>query len=91
MFRAFTFFAWILKVAAGDGGDDFSNNLATDLAPILALFGEQVTKQYMSHSISWFKDLILALAPLGVITAITSAIRAGRPAWMKVLSKSFYS
>ena len=29
--------------SAGDTGDDFSNNLATDLAPILALFGEQVS------------------------------------------------
>ena len=27
---------------AGDNGDDFSNNLFSDLAPLLALFGEQV-------------------------------------------------
>ena len=43
-FRACAFIIRIPFVFA-DTGDDFSNNLATDLAPILSLFGEQVTKQ----------------------------------------------
>jgi hypothetical protein len=30
-------------VYAAGAGDDFSNSLFTDLAPILTLFGEQVT------------------------------------------------
>ncbi|RPB17558.1 hypothetical protein P167DRAFT_581021 [Morchella conica CCBAS932] len=59
------------------GWDDFTNNLGSDLAPLLALFGEQVTKQYMSETLSWVDNLIFCLAPLGVITAIVSAIRVG--------------
>lgn len=60
--------------------DDFANNLATDLAPFITLFGEQVTKQYLSESISTLDTLIFALAPLGIITAVVSAIRiAGSP------------
>jgi hypothetical protein len=55
--------------------DDFANNLATDLAPLITLFGEQVTKQYLSESISTLDVFIFALCPLGVLTAIVSAIR----------------
>ncbi|KAF7532962.1 hypothetical protein G7054_g7472 [Neopestalotiopsis clavispora] len=32
-------------------GDEFSNNLFSDLAPLLTLFGEQVTKQFLSMSL----------------------------------------
>jgi hypothetical protein len=31
-------------------GNDFANNLFSDLAPLLTLFGEQVTKQFLSMS-----------------------------------------
>lgn len=55
--------------------DDFSNNLASDLAPILALFGEQVTKQYLSESINILDYFIFAMAPIGIITTAISAIR----------------
>ena len=41
IFNASLFAAHIPFVSA-DAGDDFSNNLFTDLAPVLALFGEQV-------------------------------------------------
>jgi hypothetical protein len=42
-------FAALLRPAvAEDTGDDFSNNLFSDLAPLLALFGEQVAKQYVT-------------------------------------------
>ncbi|CAI0649051.1 unnamed protein product [Colletotrichum noveboracense] len=61
--------------AQADGWDDFSNNLATDLAPILALFGEQITKQFLSESTTMWDNFIFAMAPLGVITAVVSAIR----------------
>ncbi|KAI5786960.1 hypothetical protein DFH27DRAFT_486975, partial [Peziza echinospora] len=64
-------------VAAGDGGDEFSNNLFSDLAPLLALFGERVATQYLSHSTHWLDNVIFACAPLGILTAITSAIRVG--------------
>jgi ankyrin repeat domain-containing protein 50 len=55
--------------------DDFSNNLATDLAPLVALFGEQPTKQYLSECIAIWDVIIFATAPLGIITAVVSAIR----------------
>ncbi|KAM0424957.1 hypothetical protein ACHAPT_009758 [Fusarium lateritium] len=55
--------------------DDFSNNLATDLAPLVALFGEQPTKQYLSECLTIEDVIIFAAAPMGVITAVVSAIR----------------
>ncbi|KAF6807956.1 ankyrin repeat domain-containing protein 28, partial [Colletotrichum plurivorum] len=64
-----------IGTAQADGWDDFSNNLAADLAPILALFGEQITKQFLSESTTIWDNFIFAMAPLGVITAVVSAIR----------------
>jgi len=62
---------------AADAGelDDFSNNLATDLGPVLALFGDAMTKQYLSESMSFVDFFIFAMAPIGIITAIVSVIR----------------
>ncbi|KAF2118389.1 hypothetical protein BDV96DRAFT_488777, partial [Lophiotrema nucula] len=60
---------------AGDNWDDLANNLASDLAPILQLFGEQVTKQFFSQSTSVLDSVIFAMAPLGVLTAAVSVIR----------------
>ncbi|KAJ2895143.1 hypothetical protein MKZ38_006860 [Zalerion maritima] len=70
---------------AADAGDDFSNNLFSDLAPLLALFGERVTMQFMSQSMGWTDNIILAMAPLGIITVIISAIRVGGPVWLKTI------
>ena len=84
LFAASVFAANVPFVLADSGGD-FSNNLFSDLAPVLALFGEQVAKQYMSHSMSKIEDLIFAMAPLGIITAITSAIRVGGPSYLKAI------
>jgi hypothetical protein len=60
------------------GWDDFSNNLATDLVPFLFLFGEQITKQYLSESITLLEYFIFAMAPMGILSAILSAIRVCR-------------
>ena len=38
-------FAARVPFVSADAGEDFSNNLASDLAPLLSLFGEQVAKQ----------------------------------------------
>jgi hypothetical protein len=38
-------------------------------------FGEQVTKQYLSESINFRDYLIFAIAPMGILTALVSAIR----------------
>jgi hypothetical protein len=66
--------------AAAGGWDDFSNNLATDLAPFLSLFGEEVTKQYLSESTTFLYYFIFAMALMGILTAVVSAIRVcGRP------------
>ncbi|KAI1398610.1 hypothetical protein F4819DRAFT_21440 [Hypoxylon fuscum] len=76
MFSSFCFFVLLgLPLARADGWDDFSNNLATDLAPFLSLFGEKVTMQYLSESITLLDYFIFAMAPMGIITAIVSAIR----------------
>ncbi|KAJ5197895.1 uncharacterized protein N7498_007012 [Penicillium cinerascens] len=74
--HTFLFFAIsTLPVVRADGWDDFSNNLATDLAPFLSLFGEQVTKQFLSESISMLDYFIFAMAPMGILTAVVSVIR----------------
>jgi ankyrin repeat protein len=69
------FIIFSLPFVRADGWDDFSNNLATDLAPFLSLFGEQVTKQYLSESITFLDYFIFAMAPMGILTAVVSAIR----------------
>ncbi|KAI5849720.1 hypothetical protein BZA05DRAFT_354781 [Tricharina praecox] len=39
----------------------------------------------MSQSMYWEENVIFAMAPLGIITAIVSAIRVGGPTWMKAV------
>ncbi|KAK4641686.1 hypothetical protein QC761_607440 [Podospora bellae-mahoneyi] len=46
-------------------GNDFANNLFTDLAPLLTLFGD----------IGWADSVLLAMGPLGILNIIVSAIR----------------
>ncbi|KAK6525184.1 hypothetical protein TWF694_005330 [Orbilia ellipsospora] len=70
-------------VQGGQSWDDFANNFATDLAPILVLFGEQVTKQFLSESTSFLDCVIFAAAPLGVLTAVVSVIRVCGTASLK--------
>ncbi|RYP78372.1 hypothetical protein DL771_000557 [Monosporascus sp. 5C6A] len=76
--------ALAVRVTA-DVGDDFSNNLFSDLAPLLTLFGERFTMQFMSQSLGWADNIVLAMAPLGVITIIVGAIRVGGPSWLKAI------
>ncbi|GAB1318024.1 hypothetical protein MFIFM68171_08234 [Madurella fahalii] len=68
-----------------EDGEDFSNNLVSDLAPLLALFGERVTTQFMSQSTGWADCIVLAMAPVGIITIIVSAIRVAGPPWLKAI------
>ncbi|KAF4882728.1 Serine/threonine-protein phosphatase 6 regulatory ankyrin repeat subunit B [Colletotrichum fructicola] len=75
-----------LIVSAQAGAlDDFTNNLFSDLAPVLALFGERATMQFMSQSLGWADCIALAMAPLGIITIIVSAIRVGGPMRLKAI------
>ena len=77
---AVTFF---VRPASCTSGDDFANNLFTDLGPILQLFGERVTIQFLSMSMRWADHIIFAMVPLGIITAIVCAIRASGPTWLR--------
>ena len=70
-------------VALGGGFEDFSNNLSTDLAPLLSLFGEQVTKQYLSENITYSDYFVFCIAPIGLITTIVSVIRVCGPTWLR--------
>jgi len=73
-------------VANGAGSaEEFSNAFFSDLGPLIALFGEQVTKQFMSQSMYWSDHIIFAMAPLGILTAIVGAIRVGGPVWLKAV------
>ncbi|GJN86176.1 hypothetical protein PLIIFM63780_009755, partial [Purpureocillium lilacinum] len=64
--------ASVPAVAGDDDLADFSNNLATDIGPLLALFGDAMTRQYLSESITFLDYLIFALGPIGILTAIVS-------------------
>ncbi|KAK3360607.1 hypothetical protein B0T25DRAFT_588922 [Lasiosphaeria hispida] len=41
--------------------------------------------QFMGQSMGWADNAILAMVPLGIITAIVSTIRVGGPTWLKAL------
>lgn len=76
-FGPFLVAAHLPFVEAGGISEELSNNIIADLAPFIALFGEQVTKQFMSQSMGIADNIIFATAPLGIITAIVGAIRVG--------------
>ncbi|KAJ3464998.1 hypothetical protein MRS44_005656 [Fusarium solani] len=73
----YIFWAFISGARADDddGLSDFSNDLATDLAPLLVLFGDAMTKQYLSESTYFLDYLIFAMGPIGILTAMVSTIR----------------
>ncbi|KAG4418558.1 hypothetical protein IFR04_008269 [Cadophora malorum] len=82
-------FLWVLLLGSlagtsnADGGSDFSHKLFSDLAPVLALFGEKFTQQFLSEAYSWLDCVIFSFAPLGIITAIVGAIRVAGYPWMR--------
>lgn len=74
---------------ADEGLSDFSNDLATDLGPLLVLFGEAMTKQYLSESTAWLDYLIFSVAPIGLLTTVVSAIRVcGHPSLRAFVGRS---
>ncbi|KAF4961005.1 hypothetical protein FSARC_10314 [Fusarium sarcochroum] len=82
---AWIVYAMFIASVRADSLDDFTNNLFTDLAPILALFGERVTMQFLSQALGWADCVALAMAPLGIITILVSAIRVGGPKWLQAV------
>ena len=55
------------------------------LPPLLTLFGEQITKQFLSTSLGWADGILLAMGPIGIMTVIVSAIRVGGIRQLKAL------
>lgn len=69
-------------------GGNLANGLFTDFAPLLTLFGEEVTKQFLATSMGWGDDILLALAPIRIITMIISAIRvSGYPLMRSIIGR----
>ncbi|KAF7885987.1 uncharacterized protein EAF02_004496 [Botrytis sinoallii] len=79
------FLLLFLASQAGADGTDVTNNLFSDLGPLLALFGETFAQQFLRESFTWLDHIIFAMAPLGIITAIIGAIRVGGPPQLKAL------
>lgn len=53
--------------------------------PPSPLWRESYDAVYEPISIGWADSFILAIAPLGVITAVVGAIRVGGPSWLKAI------
>ncbi|KAH6851379.1 hypothetical protein B0I37DRAFT_307932, partial [Chaetomium sp. MPI-CAGE-AT-0009] len=49
--------------------------LCNNLTPLITLFGELVTKQFLSESTGLLDNIMFGLAPLDIITAVVSAIQ----------------
>ncbi|KAK5993521.1 hypothetical protein PT974_06953 [Cladobotryum mycophilum] len=82
---------WTLAFAKVNATDlnDFTNDLATNVGPLLALFGESMTKQYLSESTSFLDYFIFAMAPIGILTIMVSTIRlCGRPSLRAFIGRS---
>ena|SRR5947207_10545314 len=57
-------------VQAVDGGNlaaQVLTSIFTDFVPLLALFGQEVSKQYLSQSVDSVDDLLFVTAPLGLL------------------------
>ena len=86
---AFVLFLEVSSVVAGGDLSDFTNNLAQDLGPLLTLFGDAITKQYLSESTTFLDYFIFALGPLGILTAITSVVRlCGHSSLLALIGRS---
>jgi hypothetical protein len=63
----------------------FANNAASDLGPLITLFGDNVTTQFLKSSFTVFDSILFAMVPIGIISAITSVIRVGSVKLLKTL------
>ncbi|KAI9642631.1 hypothetical protein NHQ30_009436 [Ciborinia camelliae] len=79
------FLLLLLASQAGADGTDVTNNLFSDLGPLLALFGDTFAQQFLRESFTWLDHIIFAMAPLGIITAIIGAIRVGGPPFLRAV------
>ena len=65
--------------------ENFANNAFTDFAPLLTLFGDEVTKQYLATSMGVADAVMLGIAPIGIMTILVSAVRISGNRLMKSL------
>lgn len=56
---------------------NFENNIFIDFVPLLALFGDEIAKQFLSTSTGWANDIHLGIAHIRIMTVIIFAIRIG--------------
>jgi ankyrin repeat protein len=69
---------------AADAGD-FANNAISDLGPLITLVGDNFTTQFLSLSFTARDCILFAMAPIGVLTAISAAIRVGNLSLLKAI------
>jgi len=62
---------------------NFANNVFSDFAPLLTLFGDEITKQFLSTSTEWADNILLGTAPIGIMTVIICTIRIGGNRFLK--------
>lgn len=66
-------------------GESFSSSFLSNLAPLVTLFGEQVTKQSFSHITGWIDSIAFAMTPTGIFSTVVSTIRLGGNSWLKAI------
>ncbi|KAF8854007.1 hypothetical protein BDZ45DRAFT_597700, partial [Acephala macrosclerotiorum] len=64
---------------------NFEINPLSDFAPLLTLFGDESTKQFLATSMGWADDILLGIAPIGIVTIVICAIRIGGNKFLKSL------
>lgn len=71
----------------GDTEDaaDFISSIATAVGPLILLFGELATKQFLSTSLCLSDNVLLAMGPIGIITVAVSTIRLIGSQWLRAL------
>lgn len=68
------------------GGSELGNTLFPEIVLLLALFGGQVAKQFISQLAEWADSILFAMASLGVVAAATTgAFRVAGPPVLEVL------
>ncbi|KAI9658258.1 MAG: hypothetical protein M1821_002391 [Bathelium mastoideum] len=71
--------------ATANNWTDFFNTVGTAVAPIITLFGEQATKQFLSMSMGWADNILLSTGSIGILTVVVSAIRVAGYRWFKAI------
>jgi hypothetical protein len=68
-------------------GEQFAKQFMSQSSSVhhLASFVYWGLKLTDDETVSWLDHIIFAMAPLGIITAIVSAIRVGGPPWLRAV------